>query len=94
MGGRRRRWFFYVLRCADNSLYAGVTTDVSRRVTEHNQSRRGAKYTRSRRPVHLVYQRECRDQSEAQVNERGFKRLSKREKEGFINERQGFGVDP
>jgi len=48
-------WFIYVVRCSDNSLYTGITTDVMRRVKEHNTSKKGARYTRSRRPVTLAY---------------------------------------
>ena len=47
-------WYLYVVRCVDNSLYTGITKDVSRRVKEHNFSKKGAKYTRSRRPVSLA----------------------------------------
>ena len=46
-----------MVRCADRSLYTGITTDLKRRLQEHNSSKRGAKYTRSRRPVSLVYSR-------------------------------------
>ena len=47
-------WYVYLLRCADATLYCGVTTDMERRLREHNAGRRGAKYTRARRPVELV----------------------------------------
>ena len=56
-------WYFYVVRCCDNSLYAGITTDVDRRVSQHNTSKRGAKYTRSRRPVALVHVEEFTSKS-------------------------------
>lgn len=49
-----RTWFCYLLQCADGTLYAGITNDLVRRVAAHNQGA-GAKYTRSRRPVRLVY---------------------------------------
>ena len=52
--------YVYMVRCADGTLYTGYTTDVTRRIKEHNHSKKGAKYTRSRRPVHLVY-KECFD---------------------------------
>lgn len=77
-------WSFYVIRCSDGSLYAGITTDVKRRVNEHNTSKRGAKYTRSRRPVRLVHQRTCQNKSEAILNENTFKKMRKSEKEAFI----------
>ena len=47
-------WYVYLLRCADATLYCGVTTDMERRLKEHNAGSRGAKYTRTRRPVELV----------------------------------------
>ena len=78
-------WWFYVLRCADDSLYAGITTDVVRRVAEHNgRGRRGAKYTRSRRPVVLLRTWACPDRSSASKLEARFKRLSRSEKLHFI----------
>jgi putative endonuclease len=48
-------WFVYMLRCSDNSLYTGITKDIERRVLEHNSGAGGAKYTRTRKPVTLVY---------------------------------------
>ena len=71
-------WFFYVLSCSDKSLYTGVTTDVARRVEEHNK-KKGAKYTRSRTPVSLLYFRKMLNRSHAQKLESSFKKL-KREK--------------
>ena len=47
-------WFVYILRCADDSLYTGITNDVARRVKQHNTGQQGARYTRQRRPVTLV----------------------------------------
>jgi putative endonuclease len=49
------RWYVYMLRCRDGSLYTGITTDLERRLHEHNHGRRGARYTRARRPVTLVW---------------------------------------
>lgn len=78
-------WSFYVLRCADDTLYAGITTDVLRRVSQHNgEQRGGAKYTRSRRPVVLLRTWACRDRSEASKLESRFKKLSRPEKLKFI----------
>jgi len=78
-------WFVYLLRCADNSLYAGVTTNLSRRVDEHNHSnKRGAKYTRVRRPVALVYAENCLDRQQASQKEYQLKQLSKVEKEKLV----------
>ena len=79
-------WFLYVVRCKDNSLYTGVTTDVDRRLFEHNSSKRGARYTRYRRPIKLVYWERHLDQSEAQQAEYKFKQLNKKEKERIVND--------
>jgi putative endonuclease len=79
------QWLVYVLRCGDNSLYTGVTTDVERRVREHNQDNKlAASYTRSRRPVTLVYTELCSNRSEAQKREMEIKRLTRQQKEGLI----------
>ena len=75
----KKTWYFYVLSCRDNSLYTGVTTDVGRRVKEHNE-KKGAKYTRSRVPVRLWYYREMKDRSTAQKLESAFKKLSRSKK--------------
>ena len=81
------KWYQYVVECNDGSYYAGVTTEVSRRVHEHNNTSKGAKYTRSRRPVRLIYCLEFSDRSSAQKAEFGFKKLSRIEKEEIISER-------
>jgi putative endonuclease len=73
-------WYAYLLRCADGTLYAGVTTDVERRVEEHNGSGLGAKYTRARRPVELAYQEGFATRSEACAREAALKRLSRAHK--------------
>ena len=72
-------WWVYMLRCGDGSLYTGSTTDVARRVEAH-RSGRGAKYTRSRPPVTLVYQEAQGGRSEALRREAAIKRLSRAEK--------------
>lgn len=74
-----RDWFLYALRCEDDTLYTGVTTDVRRRVGEHN-SGRGARYTAGRRPVELVAVWRFADQSAAQRAEARFRRLPRRQK--------------
>lgn len=78
------RWFIYIMRCSDNSLYTGVTTDCERRLHEHNHSPRGAKYTRARRPVTLVYREEAASRSSAQQREAEIKRLNTVQKEELI----------
>lgn len=77
-------WFVYILRCSDNSLYTGVTTDCERRLHEHNHSPRGAKYTRARRPVTLAYREQAASRSAAQQRETQIKRLNVRQKEALI----------
>lgn len=76
----RLDWFVYLLQCADQSIYTGITTDLNRRMLEHNSGKKGAKYTRSRRPVELVWMRPCRSQGEALRLEMRIKRMSRTEK--------------
>lgn len=79
-------WYAYFLRCADNSLYAGITTDLSRRLTEHNQCNKlGAKYTRVRRPVTLVFSECFPDRKTASQREYQLKKLSKVKKELLVS---------
>lgn len=73
-------YYLYILKCADDTLYTGITVDLPRRVEEHNSSELGAKYTRGRRPVELVFSRTFDDRSMASKEERLIKRLSKRQK--------------
>ena len=77
-------WFVYILSCADGTLYTGVTTDLTRRVEEHNDSIKGAKYTRARRPVSLYYYERYSSRSEACVREAGIKKLSREEKRSLV----------
>ena len=76
------RWIVYMLRCSDGSLYTGITTDLKRRVDEHN-SGEGAKYTSSRIPVSPVYVELGHDQSSALSREAEIKSLSKEKKESL-----------
>lgn len=79
------KWTVYILRCADNSLYTGITTDVERRLQEHNEcNKRGASYTRARRPVQLVYHEQVDSRSAAGRREAAIKQLTKQEKEQLI----------
>jgi putative endonuclease len=75
--------FVYIVRCADGTLYTGWTTDVERRVTQHNAGR-GARYTRMRRPVVLVYREEVPDFSTAMRREVAIKRLDRERKERLV----------
>ena len=76
-------WYVYMLRCGDGSLYTGSTTDVDRRLREH-QSGTGARYTRSRPPVTLVYTEAAADRSAAQRREAAIKKLSRDQKWSLI----------
>ncbi len=73
-------WYLYLLRCGDGTLYTGITTDVEKRLEAH-RSGKGAKYTRGRTPLELVYQEECGSHSDALKRELSVKKLSRREKE-------------
>lgn len=76
-------WSVYILRCADGTLYTGVTNDVTRRLQAHN-SGHGAKYTRSRRPVELVYREPVPDRSAALRRELEIKALTREQKQSLI----------
>ena len=78
-------WFVYILRCGDGSLYTGCTDDVQRRLTAH-RSGKGAKYTRSRLPVELVYQEAVPDRSAALRQEAAIKKLRRQEKLRLIEQ--------
>ena len=78
-------WYTYILKCADKTLYAGVTNNLDRRVGEHNTSALGAKYTRGRRPVKLVYQKKFKTRARAQQEEHRIKKLKREEKMSIIN---------
>ena len=78
-------WYVYILHCADGSLYTGITTDVSRRLQEHNEHPRlAAKYTRARRPVTLVYVEEVADRAVAVKREYAIKQLKRKEKKAMV----------
>ena len=77
-------WYLYVVRCSDDTLYTGITTDVARRLSEHNTSKRGAKYTKTRRPINLVYYELYQSRSNAQKAEHKFKKLTRTQKEKRI----------
>ena len=87
-----RKHYIYILRCADDTLYTGWTTDVKKRVVTHN-SGKGAKYTRARLPVELVYTEEYDDKVEAQKREYAIKQLTREEKEDIIYGRRQMDND-
>lgn len=72
--------YVYMVECADNTLYTGYTNNITHRIKEHNSGKTGAKYTRSRRPVRLVYTELCATLSDALKREGEIKRLSRAEK--------------
>lgn len=77
------RWHVYLLRCADGSLYAGMTNDLPARVAAHNAGK-GAKYTRSRLPVTVVWSRVMRSSTAARKKEAAVKQMTRAEKEGML----------
>jgi len=81
-------WSVYIVRCKDDTLYTGVTTDPEKRVIAHNSAKTGAKYTKVRRPVRLVYVEAGFDRSDAHKREAAIKKLDKPAKENLIK-----GVD-
>ena len=80
-----KKHYVYILKCADGSFQTGYTTDPERRTKAHN-SGKGAKYTRARRPVELIYTEAYGSKSEAESREYAIKQLTRREKEQLINE--------
>lgn len=79
-------WFVYMLRCGDGTLYTGATDDMPRRLAAHRAGK-GAKYTRGRGPLELVYQEQVPDKSAALKREYQIKRLTKQEKEALLAEK-------
>lgn len=78
-------WYLYILRCGDGTLYTGITTDVEARLEAH-RSGKGAKYTRGRGPLELVYREQCEDHSHALKRELAVKSMTKEEKKKLIGE--------
>ena len=91
MGAAKKRkkkasaWVLYVLKCRDNTLYTGITSDVSRRVHQHNNGT-ASRYTRSRLPVKLIFSEPCRNRSQALKKEYAMKQLSRKEKNAYISD--------
>jgi putative endonuclease len=73
-------YYLYILECADKTLYTGITTDLQRRVAEHNDSKLGARYTSSRRPVKLVYSKKFKNRSSASQAEARIKKMERAQK--------------
>ena len=82
----KQDWFVYMLRCADDTLYTGIAKNVESRLDQHNNDNvKGAKYTRARRPVALVYTESCESRSHASKREHSIKKLNRLEKLALIN---------
>ena len=88
---RETNWYVYLVRCCDGSLYTGIAKSLQKRLLEHNSDNQlGAKYTRSRRPVKLVYQESCSSRALAMRREAAIKRLSKQQKEELVASGDGI----
>ena len=78
-------FYVYIVKCADNSLYVGATNNLSKRLVEHNQSKRGAHYTKIRRPVTLQYSEEFKTLKDARTREAEIKSWARAQKLTLIN---------
>lgn len=84
----KKIYYFYIVRCSDNSLYCGQTTNLKKRIQEHNSSpSRSAKYVRGKRPVHLVYSEECENLQFALKREYQVKQWPKDKKESLVQKK-------
>jgi len=88
-----KEYIVYIVRCADRTLYTGITKDLDRRIDEHNSSDKGAKYTKIRRPVVLVYDELQSDRSLASKREYAIKKMSRKEKLELVGLR-GYNAPP
>lgn len=79
------QYFVYIVECADKTLYCGTARDVNKRILEHNESMRGAKYTKTRRPVVLKYFETFSSKSAALKREHAIKKLTRKKKVELIN---------
>jgi len=77
-------YFVYILKCSDQTFYTGITTNLDRRIKEHNSSKLGAKYTKVRRPLKLIYSKNFENRSEASIEEARIKKLTRLEKLNFL----------
>ena len=87
---RYRKYFVYIVECNDSTYYTGYTNDLERRIKEHNDNKRGAKYTRYKRPVKLVWKKACKNQRFAMRIEKTIKGLKRKDKECIV---QGARLD-
>ena len=82
---KETNWYVYILNSTDDTLYTGITTDISRRLFEHSNSSKGAKYFRGRKPKALLYVQECIDRSTASKQEASIKKMKKADKKILIS---------
>ncbi|HIP60689.1 MAG TPA: GIY-YIG nuclease family protein [Campylobacterales bacterium] len=75
-----KQYIVYIVQCSDKTLYTGIAKELNRRIEEHNSSNKGAKYTKARRPVTLVYHEEHTDRSSASKREYAIKKMSRQKK--------------
>jgi putative endonuclease len=87
-------YYLYILECADQTLYTGITVDLTRRTLEHNTSAKGARYTCARRPVKVVYSKKYLNRSLASKAESQLKKLSREEKLRLIKTKQRIKARP
>ena len=84
MVNNEQQWLVYIVECADKSFYTGITIDIQRRLREHNSDTKGARYTRMRRPVKLVFQQPFENRSQASKQEHSIKQLNRKQKAKLI----------
>lgn len=89
--GRVARWFVYIARCSDETLYVGIARDVAARIAQHDAGR-GARYTRGRAPLRVLATRRCRTQGDALRLERALKRLDRSEKIAMAASRRRLAI--
>jgi putative endonuclease len=83
-------YYIYILECSDKTLYTGITTDLARRIVEHNNTKIGVKYTVSRQPVKLVYSKKMKNRSLASKEEARLKKMKKSQKLELIKKSSGL----
>ena len=90
-GTKNKKWFVYIIHCGDTTLYTGISNNVPKRIAQHRAGI-GARYTRGRLPIRLVYKEPCIDKSSALKREYAIKRLARKEKIKLINLLEGRQV--
>ncbi|MDP2850379.1 MAG: GIY-YIG nuclease family protein [Sulfuricurvum sp.] len=83
MKSSEKAYTLYILKCSDDTYYTGIAVDLEKRLNDHNTSEKGAKYTRYRRPVTLMYSEMCPDKSSALKRELAIKRMKRSQKEAL-----------